>query len=51
MAMLRNLRNMISKGISETHHKKILSRLTNKVNYLRFFCNQKLMRQVVKCFL
>ncbi|XP_037643580.1 telomerase protein component 1 isoform X2 [Sebastes umbrosus] len=30
MAMLRNLRNMISKGISEAHHKKILSRLTNK---------------------
>lgn len=31
MAMLRNLRNMITKGISEAHHKKILSRLTNKV--------------------
>ncbi|XP_032388427.1 telomerase protein component 1 isoform X2 [Etheostoma spectabile] len=30
MAMLRNLRNMITKGISEAHHKKILSRLTNK---------------------
>ncbi|XP_044076665.1 telomerase protein component 1 isoform X2 [Siniperca chuatsi] len=30
MAMLRNLRNMIIKGISEAHHKKILSRLTNK---------------------
>ncbi|XP_041849088.1 telomerase protein component 1 isoform X3 [Melanotaenia boesemani] len=30
MAMLRNLRNMITKGISEAHHKKILSRLTNQ---------------------
>ncbi|KAL6103821.1 tep1 [Pungitius sinensis] len=30
MAMLRNLRNMITRGISEAHHKKILSRLTNK---------------------
>uniref|UniRef100_UPI0037E81F20 telomerase protein component 1 n=1 Tax=Semicossyphus pulcher TaxID=241346 RepID=UPI0037E81F20 len=30
MAMLRNLRNMISKGISEAHHNKILGRLTNK---------------------
>ncbi|XP_058486983.1 telomerase protein component 1 [Solea solea] len=30
MAMLRNLRNMISQGISEAHHRKILSRLTNK---------------------
>ncbi|KAM4552471.1 telomerase protein component 1 isoform 1-T3 [Odontesthes bonariensis] len=30
MAMLRNLRNMITKGISETHHKKILGRLTNQ---------------------
>ncbi|XP_036939136.1 telomerase protein component 1 isoform X2 [Acanthopagrus latus] len=30
MAMLRNLRNMIIKGISEAHHKKVLSRLTNK---------------------
>ncbi|XP_046882661.1 telomerase protein component 1 [Hypomesus transpacificus] len=30
MAMLRNLRNMISQGISEKHHQKILARLTNK---------------------
>nr|XP_046265032.1 telomerase protein component 1 [Scatophagus argus]XP_046265033.1 telomerase protein component 1 [Scatophagus argus] len=30
MAMLRNLRNMITSGISEAHHKKVLSRLTNK---------------------
>ncbi|XP_067330368.1 telomerase protein component 1-like isoform X2 [Channa argus] len=30
MAMLRNLRNMITMGISEAHHKKILSSLTNK---------------------
>ncbi|XP_061652420.1 telomerase protein component 1 isoform X2 [Phyllopteryx taeniolatus] len=30
MAMLRNLRNMINQGISTAHHKKILSRLTNK---------------------
>ncbi|XP_056246593.1 telomerase protein component 1 isoform X2 [Seriola aureovittata] len=30
MAMLRNLRNMITQGISENHHKMILSRLTNK---------------------
>ncbi|XP_035764298.1 telomerase protein component 1 [Neolamprologus brichardi] len=30
MAMLRNLRNMITKGISEAHHNKILSRLTNE---------------------
>ncbi|KAM9844961.1 telomerase protein component 1 [Aulostomus maculatus] len=30
MALLRNLRNMISQGISEAHHRKILSRLTNK---------------------
>ncbi|XP_011484331.1 telomerase protein component 1 [Oryzias latipes] len=30
MAMLRNLRNLIIKGISEAHHKKILSRLTNQ---------------------
>ncbi|XP_054623593.1 telomerase protein component 1 isoform X2 [Dunckerocampus dactyliophorus] len=30
MAMLRNLRNMISQGISETHHQKVLSRLNNK---------------------
>uniref|UniRef100_A0A096MDF2 TROVE domain-containing protein n=1 Tax=Poecilia formosa TaxID=48698 RepID=A0A096MDF2_POEFO len=30
MAMLRNLRNMITKGISEAHHKKILRRLTNQ---------------------
>uniref|UniRef100_A0A3Q2D9P9 TROVE domain-containing protein n=1 Tax=Cyprinodon variegatus TaxID=28743 RepID=A0A3Q2D9P9_CYPVA len=37
MAMLRNLRNMITKGISEAHHKKILSRLTNKVQRSRQF--------------
>ncbi|CAL8343221.1 unnamed protein product [Merluccius merluccius] len=30
MAMLRNLRNMITQGISEAHHKQILHRLTNK---------------------
>ncbi|XP_056599066.1 telomerase protein component 1 isoform X2 [Triplophysa dalaica] len=30
MAMLRNLRNMITMGISEKHHSKILSRLTSK---------------------
>ncbi|XP_030016093.1 telomerase protein component 1 [Sphaeramia orbicularis] len=30
MAMLRNLRNMITQGISEAHHNKILRRLTNK---------------------
>ncbi|KTF72846.1 hypothetical protein cypCar_00038029 [Cyprinus carpio] len=30
MAMLRNLRNMISVGISEKHHTKILNRLTSK---------------------
>uniref|UniRef100_A0A8C1DJR2 TROVE domain-containing protein n=1 Tax=Cyprinus carpio carpio TaxID=630221 RepID=A0A8C1DJR2_CYPCA len=30
MAMLRNLRNMISVGISEKHHNKILNRLTSK---------------------
>ncbi|XP_053738812.1 telomerase protein component 1 isoform X3 [Synchiropus splendidus] len=30
MAMLRNLRNMIMQGISERHHQKIISRLTNK---------------------
>ncbi|XP_041659020.1 telomerase protein component 1-like [Cheilinus undulatus] len=30
MAMLRNLRNMIIKGISKAHHEKILNRLTNK---------------------
>uniref|UniRef100_A0A671RMS4 Telomerase-associated protein 1 n=1 Tax=Sinocyclocheilus anshuiensis TaxID=1608454 RepID=A0A671RMS4_9TELE len=30
MAMLRNLRNMISVGISENHHTKILNRLTSK---------------------
>ncbi|KAK2822749.1 hypothetical protein Q5P01_022814 [Channa striata] len=30
MDMLRNLRNMITKGISEAHHKKVLSRLTNE---------------------
>lgn len=32
MAMLRNLRNMISVGISEKHHTKILNRLTSKVS-------------------
>ncbi|KAK1786294.1 hypothetical protein P4O66_017995 [Electrophorus voltai] len=31
MAMLRNLRNMITQGISEEHHKRILKRLTSKV--------------------
>ena len=31
MAMLRNLRNMITQSISEAHHKKILSRLSDKV--------------------
>ncbi|XP_070701511.1 telomerase protein component 1 [Pempheris klunzingeri] len=35
MAMLRNLRNMITKGISEAHHVKILSRLTNKKAVIR----------------
>ncbi|XP_053293523.1 telomerase protein component 1 isoform X3 [Pleuronectes platessa] len=30
MAMLRNLRNMITQSISEAHHKKVLSRLSNK---------------------
>ncbi|CAN9503016.1 unnamed protein product [Ophioblennius macclurei] len=30
MAMLRNLRNMITVGISEQHHNKILRRLTDK---------------------
>lgn len=39
MAMLRNLRNLIIKGISEAHHKKILSRLTNQV---RRFVSERL---------
>lgn len=30
MAMLRNLRNLITKGISPAHHKKILRRLVDK---------------------
>lgn len=30
MAMLRNLRNMITQGISAKHHDKIIKRLTNK---------------------
>lgn len=30
MAMLRNLRNMITQGISQKHHQKILGRLTNR---------------------
>ncbi|KAJ8012283.1 hypothetical protein DPEC_G00067060 [Dallia pectoralis] len=30
MAMLRNLRNMITQGISEKHHQTILGRLTSK---------------------
>ncbi|XP_067330344.1 telomerase protein component 1 isoform X2 [Channa argus] len=30
MVMLRNLRNMITKGVSEAHHKKVLGRLTNE---------------------
>uniref|UniRef100_A0A3Q3B4J1 TROVE domain-containing protein n=1 Tax=Kryptolebias marmoratus TaxID=37003 RepID=A0A3Q3B4J1_KRYMA len=45
MAMLRNLRNMITRGISEAHHKKILSRLTNQVRPTRllifWFVNHK----------
>ncbi|KAJ8268578.1 hypothetical protein COCON_G00137500 [Conger conger] len=35
MAMLRNLRNMISQGISEAHHRQILARLTNKESVIR----------------
>ncbi|KAK7944995.1 hypothetical protein WMY93_000723 [Mugilogobius chulae] len=35
MAMLRNLRNMITTGISETHHKKILNKLTNKKSVIQ----------------
>ncbi|KAL7849289.1 hypothetical protein SRHO_G00209120 [Serrasalmus rhombeus] len=30
MAMLRNLRNMITQGISDKHHERILKRLTSK---------------------
>ncbi|XP_047446201.1 telomerase protein component 1 isoform X2 [Mugil cephalus] len=30
MAMLRNLRNVITTGVSEAHHRRILSRLTNQ---------------------
>uniref|UniRef100_A0A3B1IJF7 Telomerase-associated protein 1 n=1 Tax=Astyanax mexicanus TaxID=7994 RepID=A0A3B1IJF7_ASTMX len=30
MAMLRNLRNMITQGISDQHHERILKRLTSK---------------------
>ncbi|XP_030629420.1 telomerase protein component 1 [Chanos chanos] len=30
MAMLRNLRNMITQGISEKHHQRILNKLTSK---------------------
>ncbi|XP_066518169.1 telomerase protein component 1-like [Hoplias malabaricus] len=30
MAMLRNLRNMVTQGISEKHHERILNRLTSK---------------------
>ncbi|XP_051779107.1 telomerase protein component 1 isoform X1 [Erpetoichthys calabaricus] len=30
MAMLRNLRNIIMKNVSETHHKKIIHRLSDK---------------------
>lgn len=47
MAMLRNLRNMITQGISEAHHRKILSRLINEVNYLCFSYNQTRMRRVL----
>ncbi|XP_041946088.1 telomerase protein component 1 [Alosa sapidissima] len=35
MAMLRNLRNMISQGISERHHQKILARLTSKSSVIQ----------------
>lgn len=48
MAMLRNLRNMIIKGISEAHHKKILSRLTNKV--IHVLNNKTLVGHVIMCF-
>lgn len=48
MAMLRNLRSMITKGISEAHHNKILSKLTNKVNYSHVSHNQTIMTRVPK---
>ncbi|XP_069044718.1 telomerase protein component 1-like isoform X1 [Lepisosteus oculatus] len=35
MAMLRNLRSMITAGISEQHHSKILQRLTDKESVIR----------------
>ncbi|KAL4657224.1 telomerase protein component 1 isoform X1 [Arapaima gigas] len=35
MAMLRNLRNLITSGISKKHHKKILARLTNKESVIK----------------
>ncbi|XP_062386572.1 telomerase protein component 1-like [Sardina pilchardus] len=35
MAMLRNLRNMITQGISERHHQKILARLTSKSSVIQ----------------
>ncbi|XP_028831338.1 telomerase protein component 1 [Denticeps clupeoides] len=35
MAMLRNLRNMITQGISEKHHQKILNRLTSKSSVIQ----------------
>ena len=41
MAMLRNLRNMITQGISEPHHKQILDRLTNKVRECRPLTNHE----------
>ncbi|XP_076004494.1 telomerase protein component 1 isoform X2 [Genypterus blacodes] len=35
MAMLRNLRNMITRGISEAHHQQILNRLTDKKSIIQ----------------
>lgn len=50
MAMLRNLRNMITVGISEAHHKKILSRLTNKVRFILLIANVTAMNVCVYVF-
>lgn len=30
MAMLRNVRNMLKTGVSEQHHQKVLSKLTDE---------------------
>ena len=46
MAMLRNLKNMITAGLKEKHHNLVLHRLTDEVCFFVVNCTSKFQKEL-----